>query len=220
MKVLLNVFQQKVPCYPDKCNCEIMREDLPILQPMATLSSLAYIILGLILWKKFKDKELLTLLCLTGISSIFMHSTFSVLARTFDFLSIFLLNAWLFLNMQDKYKNKIKVYTLLVIIPSVALLIIPKHPFILTALVFVPMIRLTLVNKRDKNIKCAIVTTLLACTCFFLDQNKLLCFHSINLHGHTLWHIFTMSAVYYYYRFILKRKSKARPDGIVLSRNT
>ncbi|WP_155897190.1 hypothetical protein [Bacteriovorax sp. BSW11_IV] len=196
-----------------------MREDLPVLQPMATISSLAYIFLGIIIWKKYKNKELLLLLILTGISSMFMHSTFSVLARTFDFLSIFLLNAWLFLNMQDKYRHKLMIYLLMVLMPSLVLFFIPKHPFILTTFVFIPMTLLTFLHKGNKNIRRAIVSIVLACACFFLDQNKVLCFHSINLHGHTLWHIFTMSAVYFYYRFILERKSETRTDSIALSSN-
>lgn len=189
----------KVPCFPLQCNCELMHIDSLVLQPMATITSASYLFLGMYLYFHYKDRILSKLLMVTGFSSIFMHASFTNLARTFDFLSIFLVSAWIFYQLQSHFKNKMLIFITLVFIPSLALIILPNHPFLITALTFIPSAVVTFLNRKNLFIKRSLIFSALACLSFYLDQHRLLCFEDFKIHGHSLWHIFTAISVYCYF---------------------
>lgn len=177
-----------------------MHENLFVLQPMAVISSLPYFFFGLYIFYRYREYTFSSILALTGISSAFMHASFNNLARTFDFLSIFLVSAWIFYQLQDRYKNKKKIFFFLVFVPSISLILLPQHPFLITALTFIPTIIITYKNRANTYIRKSILTSTLACLCFYLDQHRLLCFDEIGLHGHSLWHLLSALSTYYYFR--------------------
>jgi hypothetical protein len=95
---------EKASCLPYKCQCEAAQDAL-IRQPSAFLSSFAYLVAAVALFRHIKTKstelKLWTLVCVVmGLSSLFGHMSFIRLALAIDFSSIvFLLSFFWFWNL-------------------------------------------------------------------------------------------------------------------------
>lgn len=108
-------------CYPDKCQCEAVRDAL-IRQPSSFWSSLAYVMAGFAIYyyvkAKSMDLKVWSLICvIMGLSSMLGHMSFVRFTLAFDFASIILVMSffglWNLLNLLKFSINKIFVYFLI-----------------------------------------------------------------------------------------------------------
>lgn len=203
-------------CFPDKCQCEAVR-DAVIRQPSAFTSSIAYIFAGLFIYRHVADKtfelKLWTFVCvLMGISSHLGHASFTNIFLAMDFASIVLIISFFallnFLRLLKVQHGKI----ILIFIFYYALLYLAMYSMSKWAkigmclLIFFfslgDMIRemgMRFFKARDLQLSLGILT--ISFGLFLLDENHIGCLPHSWFQFHSLWHIGTAVAIYFYGRW-------------------
>lgn len=92
----------RADCFPN-CGCEPMMDGCWICQPMAFVSSLPYLVVGIILFLQNKNRDRLfyawsLMLGLVALSSMFFHSTYTRASMAMDYTSIIFLMTFFFVT--------------------------------------------------------------------------------------------------------------------------
>ncbi|WP_034732202.1 ceramidase domain-containing protein [Bacteriovorax sp. Seq25_V] len=211
---------ERLKCFPQNCNCEPMRFEHLILQPIAVLTSLPFIILGLFYIRSEKDfhlRVLLGLFIVLGFSSIFLHSSFILISNFFDFGSIFAIISWTLSYLYFKKKSNLTFFLTLIgltILSTLGIYFFPHNPVGVFAGYFIPAViaigfKLNQHRPTRKNIVRffrAVLLIILGGACFILDRQKVFCYNNIYTHGHSIWHLLVAVALYEQYKFFKEYK--------------
>lgn len=186
-------------------------------QPANSLSSLAYILAGIMIYKKFASAPFLALFAGLGLGSIMLHATTSAVGQIVDFGSIFLFIIYLlYLTLtKNNYLPKSKAVILTSFIFTIELLILLfAIQYRILLLIFILILLLTLENKAIKlqqlNSKTWSKAWLIFMASFgiwLLDEYRIwdldLIEHVIN--AHAIWHIGTAISLYLVSEYYLQK---------------
>jgi hypothetical protein len=210
-------------CLPDSCNCELVRDGW-IHQPSAFWSSLIYIVMGLLLIKKVKDKTLvfnvwITLALAQGVFSHLAHATFLKLALAMDFAGIIVIIS--FFSILKFFHHKIIRNFLLYYVLLVGAFYYLNLWVKVGLCVGIFVISVTdIINslkgefKTSKTLHQALGILFVSFTLFIIDETRLICDPESWLQGHSIWHFGSSLSIYYYgkWRFLEREPFKAARD--------
>jgi hypothetical protein len=204
---------ESIICFPDKCQCEAAGEGI-IRQPSSFGSSFAYLFAGIYLYRYLKNKSLelkmWTGVCfLLGITSMFGHASFTKLALALDFASIVLvLSFFLLLNffslLQIRLRHMMIYFCLYYFSIFMAMYFMEKWVRIgICLIIFVLSIQDVIRETgRDffkfKSLQLALVILTLSFAFFVMDENHVMCDPHSLWQWHSLWHIGTAMAIFFY----------------------
>lgn len=204
---------ETLSCFPNKCQCEAIQEGL-IRQPSSFWSSLAYIFTGILIYRSLKDKTLelkmWTIVCfLLGMSSMFGHASFTKLALAMDFASIVLVLSFfvvlnLFTLLKIRFGNMLIYFSAYYFLIFMAMYFMGKWAKIgiclmIFVLTFQDIVRETGKDLfRYKNLQLTLFILGLSFAFFVLDENHVMCAPNSLWQWHSLWHIGTAVAMFFY----------------------
>ena len=211
-------------CLPYNCNCELIHQGW-IYQPSAFWSSLIYIILGVVLWKKVPQKTQLLKIFIffviaQGIFSQFAHGTFLKLALAMDFAGIIVIISFFTVIKFWKKNFALKFFIYYAFLLGV---FYSLHLWVKVALcVLIFVISITdIINslkgefKTSKTLHQSLSLLFVSFTFFLVDETKLICVPETWLQGHSIWHFGSAYAIYLYgkWRFLEREPFKAMRDN-------
>ena len=204
-------------CVATRCFCEAVR-DAPVAQPANTVSSFAYVLVGL--WaaaavagaRRATARSagalipwLALVVALVGLSSAFYHATLTFVGQYFDVLSMYLLGALLLcgaLVRMGALRPPAAVALFVAIAGSLAIAqyAYPESRRVLFALVLLPGILLEVRpgtsglpwrDPRRVPLSTGIGLLVVAYGLWVLDDQGVLCWPDSLLQGHAAWHTLT-----------------------------
>ena len=203
-------------CYPDKCQCEAVRDAL-IRQPSSFLSSFAYILAAFAIYRSVSQKSLAlrlwTGVCfMMGISSLLGHASFVKVFLAMDFASIVMvLSFFAVLNLLQLLKlSTPKIIIVFVIYYAglySAMLSMNKWGNIgMCLLIFFfslgYMIReMGFQFFKSRTLQLSLFILMISFGLFVIDENHIGCEPFSLFQWHSLWHIGTAIAMFYYGRW-------------------
>lgn len=204
-------------CLATRCFCEAVR-DAPVAQPANTVSSFAYVLVGLWAAAAIAGARRATahsagalipwlalVVALVGLSSAFYHATLTFLGQYFDVLSMYLLGALLLcgaLVRMGALRPPVAVVLFVAIAGSLAVAqyVYPDSRRVLFALVLLPGILLEVRpgtsglpwgDPRRVPLSTGIGLLVVAYGLWVLDDRGVLCWPDSLLQGHAAWHTLT-----------------------------
>ena len=198
-------------CYPDKCQCEAVRDTL-IRQPSSFWSSLAYIFAGLAIYRivreKSRDLKMWTVVCcLMGLTSMFGHGSFIRVSLALDFASIVLvLSFFALMNFLKKFSTtKIMfMFTTYYIALFSAMYYMGKFTKIgACLLIFAVSLgdaakQVHWSFEKDKYLHWSLAILALSFGFFIIDEMHIGCVPHSLFQFHSLWHLGTGLSMYFY----------------------
>ena len=200
-------------CFPDKCQCEAARDAL-IRQPSAFWSSLAYVLAGLAIFQYFKSKSLelklwASVCIIMGLSSMFGHASYIQFALSLDFASIILvLSFFAVLNLLRLLKLSAPKILLIFLGYYVLLFFAMDMMEKWTKISICFLVFLFAVGDviRDegwdfltqKDLQISLVTLMISFGLFLMDEFHVGCDPMSLFQWHSLWHLGSGAAMYFY----------------------
>ena len=207
---------ERTACYPNKCNCEYMNQGNFVVQPIATISNIPIILVGMfVLFKHFKNHQLFSLgflIILTGLGSVVLHMTFTRFGQILDFSGIGFVFAWVVFYY---YIPKKYFYHFLVLLISISYSVIYfdaklRYPLVI---LFGVTSSLTLFKKEfknkfylNKNFIISIFSFFIGLLLFFADNKRIWCPSYRWIQGHTIWHFLVATSLYFFYEFFKEKE--------------
>ena len=206
---------KQATCLPVMCGCEFIHFEEWIRQPANFWSSTIYLVLGFLLYKRSKTfhQKWWSFLCfILGISSHLAHASFVQLAMSADFASIITLMVF---PLQMHYAQKLPplksilltlitfllVFAVMFYLEKTAKLAICIGIF--TVVLFYHFKYLADQLTTHLFIK-SIALMVLGFAFFTLDELKVFCYPHSLFQLHSLWHLLTALALYYYGKWIFQ----------------
>lgn len=214
----MNIWEGLAPasCYPDKCQCEGVRDAL-IRQPSAFFSSVAYIIAGILIYrhvaqKSFELKVWTGVCVLMGLSSHLGHASFANVLLAMDFASIVMvLSFFAVLNLLRMLKvNSGRIVIILGLYYVglyFAMLSMGKWGKIGMCLLIFAFSIGDLIREmgsnflKARNLLLSLFILTVSFGVFVIDEMHIGCDPSSWLQWHSLWHIGTATSMYFYGRW-------------------
>jgi uncharacterized membrane protein len=200
-------------CYPDKCQCEAVRDEV-IRMPSSFVSSFAYILAGIFIYryvqKKSFELKLWAFVCvLMGLSSHLGHASFAKVFLAMDFASIVLvLSFFAMLNLMRMLKvsssKMIGIFAVYYAFLYAAMSSMGKWGSIgMCLLIFFfslgDMIRemgWSFLKARKLQLSLAVLT--ISFSMFIIDENHIGCDPYSWFQWHSMWHIGTALSMFFY----------------------
>ena len=182
-----------------------------VAQPANTISSLAYLVVALLLYKKFKSIIILALFVSLSIGSIALHATSTRVGQILDFGSMFgVISYLLYLTLNLRYNISKKVLIPIILILGFIELLILIY-FVQYRILFLGIVLICLLllenraiikqNLESKNWRLAWIVFLISFLFWLGDEFRLVDVssiqHIINLHA--IWHLGTAYSLYLSY---------------------
>ena len=207
--------------------CEELTHGL-LVQPANAISSLAFVVVGLYLWRIVRDKNMFLLFpisaVLVGITSFLYHASWTFFFQVFDVSSMFMLsclllsfNAWRLKLLTDRQLPFCYVGILAVSIASMIIVKGKSGEWIFAAEVAVVAASEAVLARRRTGTRYeqfiwALGTFLLAFGIWILDVKEIVCDAKNHfLQGHAVWHVLNAFCFYFLYRFY--RQFRPEPNG-------
>lgn len=197
---------EQASCTPE-CMCEYPQDAL-IRQPSAFWSSLGYIAAALILYRQVQVKTHQLRLwvfagILMGLSSMFAHMSFIKLGLAIDFASIILILSFFVVTRYLKDYWQILLYH---IVLTAIMYFLDKWTKIgLCLVIFIlSLMEIGLHSLKSKSLQLAVGILGISFGFFLMDEFHYGCDPHSLLQWHSVWHLGTALAMYFYgrYRFI------------------
>lgn len=205
--------------------CEELMCGHMLIQPSNAISSLGFVLIGILLWKKISEKSIYLLFpisaILVGITSFLYHASWTFFFQIFDVSSMFMLsclllsfNLWRLKVLKKKFLSLFYVISLLL---STSLMVLIKGQsgeiIFSIEVALVVLSELILFFKKDgttyKYFHYAFGTFLLAFTIWILDVKEIVCDkHNHFLQGHSAWHLLNAVCFYFLYKFYIQFKDR------------
>lgn len=203
-------------CYPDKCQCEAIRDEL-IRQPSSFFSSIAYVIAGLLIYrhiskKSFELKLWASACVLMGISSHLGHMSFVKVFLAMDFASIVLiLSFFAILNLLRMLKvNTGRIIVILALYYAglyFAMYSMNKWGNIGMCLLIFSFSIGDLIREmgwsflKARTLQLSLLVLTVSFGIFVIDEMHIGCHPTSLFQWHSLWHIGTATSMYFYGRW-------------------
>lgn len=204
---------QQAECYPDKCQCELARDEL-IRQPSSFWSSLAYIVAAWAIYRHVREKsvelKLWTGVCvLMGLSSLAGHGTYIRVALAFDFASIVLVMSFfallnVFLLLKQSLHRILIYFSIYYTGLFFAMYGMSKFAKIGMCLLVFAFAMTDVFREmgpkffKARSLQISLGVLMIAFGFFVLDENHIGCDPTSLFQFHSLWHFGTAMAIYYY----------------------
>ena len=204
---------ESIVCFPDKCQCEAAGEGI-IRQPSSFWSSWAYLFVGIFVYRYLKNKTLelkmWTAVCfLLGITSMFGHASFTKLALALDFASIVLVLSFfmmlnLFMLLKIRLRPMLIYFSIYYFSIFFAMYYMDKWVKIgICLMVFVLSFQDIIRESgkeffRSKSLMVSLLALTLSFAFFVMDENHIMCDPHSFFQWHSLWHIGTAVAMFFY----------------------
>ena len=225
---------QPATCFPDRCFCEAIRNSI-IHQPANTWSSLAFVLVGLIVMQLSsndhsqrnqhylitKHAGLSTLfaiaLMIIGLGSAFYHASLTFIGQFFDVFGMYLIATFIIIYALNRTNQRISMmirsYILLNLVLALALWFIPDLRRYLFGMLIVIGLLLEVRSVRSSRstinvryLNYALIAMTTAFIIWILDLAKIVCFPTNLIQGHAMWHLLgAISALYLYLYYCSER---------------
>jgi hypothetical protein len=204
-------------CYPD-CNCEFMLPDCLICQPYSFWSSFVYLICAYFIFKNYKNyfsqmKIWVLGLIIITFTSLFAHASFSVISLALDLGSISTLMILIHLPENTIQSNLRFLGMTLggILITTLLLLLLPQKIWVGVVFIFFLfsagiLWRVHGPVHRDLEFWGIMALYGASFLLFHFDKHPAICFKSLPVFGHTLWHLGSASTAYLFARWHLGKK--------------
>jgi hypothetical protein len=197
--------------------CEELTHGL-LVQPANAISSLAFVVVGLYLWRIVRDRNIYLLFpisaVLVGITSFLYHASWTFFFQVFDVSSMFMLsclllsfNAWRLKLLTEKQLPYAYVVMLAVSIAGIITLKGKSGEWIFAAEVAAVAISEAVLASREAPTRYgdflrAFGIFLLAFGIWILDVKEIVCDAKNHfLQGHAVWHVLNAVVFIFLYRF-------------------
>lgn len=183
-----------------------------ILQPLATLTSLPILLVGLyILWANWKCGRNLVLgflVALTGLGSIIVHASFTKVGTYMDFSGIYLIFLWIFSkSLESKIKRPFPVFLALSTLCVSLLITLENLRFVvgvvcgtLGIIGFLYSYEFKLRENLNSYLKISLGVFVISVIVMALDQTRIWCHPDSWLQGHSLWHLGVAAVLWGFYQ--------------------
>ncbi len=210
-------FWSKFPqptCLPDSCQCEFVYDAL-IRQPSSFWTSGIYVLFALFQYTQIKVKGYTfqawtAAIIVIGLGSMFAHGSFTRFSMAIDFATIILtISLFPLINrLKVRALSHFKISLFLIfyyILLALALYSMPKwYKIILCLIIFLVSIKDQFIEIKKsgkeitKDLRIFFITLLVSFLFFMLDEFRVSCVPQSLLQWHSLWHIGTATAIYYF----------------------
>lgn len=209
---------QPLSCFPNNCFCEAIHPGW-IAQPSAVISMIPFLVWGILLiTAKHRDHIYQTTfglaLLVTGLGSMLMHATFLYIGGILDWLGIFMIIlCFLYWAVISGLGLPTKLF-LPIYIASVSLLVyLMYHTLAMNRLILLILTTFTigielLIQRRNQAafvrrsyLYLAILIAFAAFIIHQYDEQRIICQPESLWQLHSLWHLLTFIAVYFFYRY-------------------
>lgn len=197
-----------------------------ICQPMAFVSSLPYLVVGIILFLQNKNRDRLfyawsLMLGLVSLSSMFFHSTFTRASMAMDYTSIIFLMTFFFVTKLMKASPRkinlklglpiyyVALYLFLLPLDIWSQFYVCLAMFTIASMDFLYQRGLSVLLERSLIISFGLLAISLGF--MLIDRHETFCALKYVPYGHTIWHLGSALSAYYfgYWYFIEKKHSVA-----------
>jgi len=192
-----------------------MRIGALIIQPTAVLSSIPFILIGIWAWfrcKEYEFKLLAACYVILGFSSIFLHSSYILVSRYFDFGSIFAIMSWTLVYLYHSRTNHFKFFlwfagvtflmtSMLRIFPQLAVEAFMVWAVVTIIFSFARVQSFQLNHQQKKDLYLSIIFLVIGGASFQLDTMGHFCFPDWHLYGHSVWHLLVGISLIFHFRF-------------------
>ena len=194
---------------PDSCFCEAVRPT-GIRQPSNSASSLAFVLVALLVLARGSNKTIATLFALTlafvGIGSAYFHATLSFTGQFFDVLGMYLVATLALLMSVNKIRRMstgvmFGLYAAMNALLAVVLYTAPEWRRWIFGALLVGIIWAELRDRESRKpylIRAVVVMTV-AFIIWIADFTRVLCAPESLVQGHAVWHILGAVAAWYLY---------------------
>jgi len=200
-------------CLPATCGCEFIHFGEWIRQPANFWSSLFYVVLSVLIWaqsKTFYQKFWSVLCFILGISSHLAHASFIQLAMSADFASIITLMVFPVLMQFSQHLTRVVNILLVALfyffIFCVMFFLGKVAKITICLAIFSGVLWYHLKFLREALRSALFIKTLILLfagfSFFILDEGKVFCDPHSWFQLHSLWHLLTALALYYYSKWI------------------
>lgn len=193
-----------------------MNQHAFVVQPVATLTNIPLIILGVFFAIKYiKDTALYTLsllLLATALGSVIIHMTFTRFGQMLDFSGIAFVFLWVGFYYTLKPERLKIVYP--IIMPIIYVIIFynekARYPIVLlsaffsvSSLIHFERLKSILTNKH---LILSFLSFTFGFTLFYIDNKKIWCPQNLWLMGHSLWHLILSFSFYNLFQFFKEKQ--------------
>jgi dihydroceramidase len=196
-------------CMPDSCFCEAVRTT-GIRQPSNSASSLAFVLVAVLVLVRGSNKTIATLFALTfafvGIGSAYYHATLTFTGQFFDVLGMYLVATLALVMSIDKIRRlstaaMIGLFLLMNAALAIVLYTAPAWRRWIFGALLVGIIWAELKDRdsRKPYLTRAIVVMTVAFIIWIIDFARIACAPMSFVQGHATWHILGALAAWFLY---------------------
>lgn len=222
---------RQATCMPFDCFTERVH-DLPIRQPLAAWTSLAFIVVGIsILFHKHLkfekspsrwDTLMWLAMMVTGLGSFFYHASLVFVGQAVDVVGMYLIVIAITLTRADRVlklstRNFYTIYTLSAVSTTAAQIFLSDvRRFLFFALVLVVIGNEVFLHRKGNrsNMRHFYIALLLLASGFafwLVDRFRILGSPDSLFQGHALWHLLSAASAWQVYKFVLENNEHQLP---------